>query len=253
MKVMSRTKYVQGTHFVSSNATDPQNMFNDTILEKSTRSGDMTVVLTPGTIYSIAFAGLEGNSITVVGETGSPSTEVFRHEQDLRLDIVRDWFEYFFEPFSYTGDVFVQVGEAWAGSVPPDPTMTVTITIEGANTACGVCAFGRMYEIGTTQLGISYDLVDYSTKETDATTGVTTFAEGPYSKRISASIFADNADLQTLTSVAADMRATPTFWNFASGTDYEGVFVVFGFFRDLSIVIPYPNNFLCSLDIEGLI
>jgi len=251
MKVMSRTKYVQGTHFVSSNATNPQSMFNNTISDKSTRAGDMTVVINPGTIYAIAFAGLEGNSITVTGKKGTDT--IFEYTQNLRQDIVRDWFEYFFEPFSFTENVFVQVGEAWLGAIPPDPTMQVTILIEGDQTACGVCAFGRIYEIGQTQLGISYDLVDYSTKETDPSTGVTTFAEGPFSKRISASIFADNADLQTLTSVATDMRATPTFWTFADSTDYAGVFVVFGFFRDLSIVIPYPKNFLCSLEIEGLI
>jgi len=226
-------------------------MFNNTISDRSTKVGDMTVVLHPGTIYAMAFAGLEGNSITVVGRKGVDT--VFEYTQNLRLDIVRDWFEYFFEPFSFTEDVFVQVGEAWAGAIPPDPTMQVTITIEGANTACGVCAFGRMYEIGTTERGITYDLLDYSKKETDDLTGVTTFAPGPYSKRITANIIAPNSDMQTLTSVATDMRATPTFWSFASGAEYEGVFVVFGFFRDLSIAVPYPNDFLCSIEIEGLI
>lgn len=251
MKVMERTKYVEGTHFVSSDATNPQAMFNNTISDKSTKAGKMTVVLTPGAIYSVGFAGLEGTDLTVYGTVGGD--EVFRHEQSLQDNLVTDWFEYYFDPFTPIQEVFVQVAESWLGNIPPYSDMVLTIEIDGASTACGVCAFGRMYEFGSTTAGAKLEFLDYSSKDTNPTTGVTTFTEGPSAKLITAEVFADNKDMNRLQYVLSQMRATPTFWNFAGGADYEGVFVVFGFFRDFSIVVNYPKNFLSFVEVEGLI
>jgi len=242
MRVLNRTPYVQGTHFTSSDGTDPQNMFNDTLSEVTSKSGDLTIVLTPGQITGMGFAGLKGNSLTVVGE--SDSVEVFSHTQSLQDESITDWFDYFFEPFTQIGDVLVS-------GIPPFSDIEITITIEGASAECGVCAFGMLYSFGDTTQGTKIEILDYSTKETDEF-GVTTFEEGPFSKRISAEIFAPNTQINRMQRTLAQSRATPTFYDFVDGTTFDEVLTVFGFYRDFSIVVRYPQHFLCTIDIEGL-
>lgn len=244
MIVMNRTPYVQADHFVSSNGTDPQNMFTDVVGTKTTRAGDLIVVLTPGFVGTIGFAGLEGTALSVVGESGT--TEVFRHEQTLRDEIITDWFEYFFEPFAQISDVFVD-------EIPPYSDIELTITVEGTDTACGLCAFGALHRFGSTEAGAKVEIIDYSTKEVDATTGVVTLEPGPFSRRISGSIFLNNGEINRMQKVLANMRATATFYSLADDATFESVMTIFGFYRDFSIVIPYPQNSLCSIDIEGLI
>jgi hypothetical protein len=243
MKVMKRTPYVQGTHFVSSNGTNPQNMFTDIVSDATTQAGDLVVDLTPGAITAIGFSGLSGTDLTVVGV--SSAVEVFRHEQSLSDETISDWFEYFFEPFDFLSDVFID-------GIPPYQDLELTITVSGTDTSCGLCAFGRLYEFGQTQSGASAGIVDYSTKDVDEF-GTVTLSPGPFSKRVEVAVFIPTGAMGRLQKVLAEMRATPTFYSFASETTYKEVMTVFGYYRDFSIVIPYPQHFLCAIDIEGLI
>lgn len=246
MKILRRTAYVQADHFVSSNGTDPQNMFNDTISQTTTREGDLVVVLEPGNADAIGFAGLVGAHLDVVATFDGD--EVFSSTQPLTREgidnVIQDWFQYFF-----TG--FTQITDAIVTGIPPIGGSQITVTIRGASTACGVCAFGRLFSEGDTQYGASVDIVDYSTKETDEF-GVTTFVEGPFSRRLSATVMLDNNKISRLLQVAREVRATPTFWTFADGSDFSEVFLVFGFFRGFSVAVPYPKQSLCSVEIEGL-
>jgi len=244
MKIMQRTTYDQATHFVSSDGTLPQNMFNSTLSELTTKATDMTVVITPGFIGSIGFAGVSADSIRVVGVSGA--TTIYDQTRDLNQTIIASWFDYYFEPFDF-------VTEALFDDIPPYSDAEFTITIAGTNVECGVCAFGPLREIGSVAQGAQLGILDYSTKETDPSTGVVTFAEGPFSKRFSVEIFAETGELTRIQNTLTSVISTPTFWSAASDTTFRTSFVVFGFYRDFYIVIPYPNHFLCSLEIEGLV
>lgn len=240
--MLSKTTYVEAYHLASSNGDDPHLMFNDTVSEATTRAGDLVVVLTPGSVNAIGFAGLVGGSISVAGESGG--AEVFSYSQSLTADVISDWYEYFFEPFTQIGDVLVT-------DIPPFEDIELTVTITGGSTACGSCAFGRLYQIGVTKYGASIGINDYSTKETSAS-GVTTLAPGPFSKRISASMFLDNALINRTQTVLSESRASATFYSFADGSDFAEAYTVLGFYRDFTVVVPYPRNSLVSIEIEGL-
>jgi len=242
MKMLCKTEYVQGTHFVSSNGTDPHAMFNTTVSDSTTRAGDLIVVLKPGQINAIGFSGLVGSTLTVVGTSGDE--EVYRNKQSLAGEIITDWYDYFFEPFT-------QLGDAIADGIPPYSNIELTVTIEGASTACGVCAFGNLYQMGDTQAGASVGILDYSTKETDEF-GVTTLNPGPFSKRITASMFLDNRLINRAQGLLSAARASATFYTFADSADFAQAYTVFGFYRDFSVVVPYPRHSLVSIDIEGL-
>lgn len=244
MKLMEIKQYVELDHLVSSNGTNPSNMFNNTVSEKTTSDNDLVVVLTPGLIGAIGFAGLKGNSITIVGMFGAE--EIFNFESTLSDVEITNWFDYFFEPFSQIEDIFVD-------GIPPYGGAEYTITIEGPNSACGVCGFGMFREFGTVEQGASVSIMDYSTKETDEITGVVTFDEGPFSRKISFDIFAQNSEMNKLQQVLRSVRAKPTFWSMADDTNFKGVFSIFGFYRDFSIVVSYSDYFLCSIEIEGLV
>lgn len=222
-------------------------MFTDVVGDKTTRAGDLIVVLTPGRVTAVGLAGLEGSRLVVVGTTPVDG-EVFRSEQSLASEVangfVSDWSEYFFSDFD-------QLSDALVDGIPPFQDITLSITIEGASTACGVFAFGRLHQFGTTQLGATIGISDYSTKETNEL-GVVTFAQGPFSRRFDASILVESTKLNRMQSVLTSVRANPTFWSLTDG-QYQSELSIFGFYRDFSIVIAYPKHFLCSIEIEGLI
>jgi hypothetical protein len=93
-------------------------------------------------------------------------------------------------------------------------------------------------------------IVDYSKKDTDAF-GVTTFTRRAYSKRMSAKMMLENAQINKVQRVLADLRATPCAW---IGTDVTGFepLTVYGFYKDFSIDVAYATTSYCSTEIEGL-
>jgi hypothetical protein len=220
-------------------------MFDTEVSTQTALASPLTIVIKPGYVNSLALFGLEGTQAVITVTDGLGGPVVYTKTVMLDGTIIADWYQYFFEPS-------VQKGEVVLTDLPPYGNGHITVTITGATTVkCGALLAGTVYTLGDTQYGASAGILDFSRKDTNATTGVTTFTKRKFSKRMSASLMLDNGQLNKVQRVLADLRATPCAW---LGTDVAGYepLTVFGFYRDFSLDIAYPTTSLCSLEVEGL-
>lgn len=212
-----------------------------------TPGGDLEVVVSPGLIGAIALLELDAQSVRVamvVGE-GVEAVTVYEHEEDLLVNPIYDWLEYFFEPFVYRTE-FVLTDLPYYGEA------TLHITVRSTSSArCGVMAVGKLVEVGpalvdTPTLGI----VDYSRKYTDEF-GTTTLIQRAYARKNNVRVLIENVRLPAVYKLLSDLRATPCVWLGSEEPNYYPL-IVYGFYRDFSIEIPYDTVSFCNLEIEGL-
>lgn len=219
-------------------------MFDGEISTPTSAATTLTVVVKPGLCNSIALFGLEGSSISITVRDALAGAIVYTKTQTLDGTILGDWYQYFFEPS-------VQLAEMVWADLPPYGDAHITVTITSGGTAkCGAMLVGTVYELGETLGSPTASIVDYSKKDTDAF-GVTTFVKRAYSKRVGAKFMLPNPQLNKVQRVLADLRATPCAWIGADTPGFEPL-TLYGFYRDFSIDVAYPDLSFCSLEIEGL-
>lgn len=220
-------------------------MFDNQISTATISATPLNVVFKPGIFNSLALIGLSGNQVAVTVRDGTGGPIIYSAAFALDGTVISDWYQYFFEPF-------VQKSEVVMTDIPPFSNSEVTISLTGGSTVqIGLCSFGTFYFLGDAEYGANVGITDYSRKDTDDF-GVTTFVQRAYSKRMSARLMLDTAQINRIQRILADIRATPSLWIGADGDDYLPT-LMYGYYRDFSIDIAYQNKSFCSLEIEGLI
>lgn len=231
--------------------TGPDNrhaMFDNQVSTSTTATTSLTVVLNPGAIDALALINVVADTVTITVRDGPGGTIVYEYTAGLSGVSVSDWYQYFFfDPLlKRTQIVFKQI--------PPYVNANVTLVFTAASgqpVSCGACVFGNLSDIGDTQYGATASIIDYSTKDTDAF-GTTTFVKRAYSKRMSAEVFVDNSQLNRIYTLFAAIRATPVVWIGSDDPVFQEPLIIYGFYRDFSINISYPQNSMCSVEVEGL-
>jgi hypothetical protein len=224
-------------------------MFDSQVSTSTEAESPFTFVIQPGVAFnSLALINM-GNAVSIEVEItdGAGGPVIYTYEADLEGSIVADWYEYFFEPF-------IPKTELALTDIPPYVGGRVSVTLFSAGTiTVGQFAIGTAYSLGSSEVGgTSAGIVDYSRKDTNVETGITTFEVRAFSKRIAARTFLPNGQINSVFKVLAGLRATPSVWLGADeDSDYEPL-IVFGFYRDFTIDIAYSNFSYCSLEIEGL-
>jgi hypothetical protein len=129
--------------------------------------------------------------------------------------------------------------------------MVISVIIEntGSTASCGECIVGLQRVIGTTQMGASLGIIDYSVKQTDDF-GNFTVLERAYSKRADITVWVDNNDLDEVQRLLNLYRATPIVY---IGSDKYTSTIIYGFYRDFETVISYPTLSVLNIDLESLI
>lgn len=241
-----------GTDATKWENTGPGNvdaMFDSQVSTATEAASPFTFVIQPGVAFnSLALINM-GNAVSVEVEVtdGAGGPVVYTYEGSLEGSIVVDWYEYFFEPF-------IPKTELALTDIPPYVGGRVTVTLLSAGTIMvGQFSIGTAYSLGSSEVGgTAAGIIDYSRKETDVTTGITTFEVRAFSKRVTARTFMPNGQINSVFKVLAGLRATPSVWLGADeDSDYEPL-IVFGFYRDFTIDIAYSNFSYCSLEIVGL-
>lgn len=223
-------------------------MFDTEVSTQTTKAGDLTVVVKPGYVNSIALFNIVGNTLDITMRDSLAGAVVYTKSLLLEASLytIGDWYMYFFEPFDTLEQIVIT-------DLPAYLDGHITLTVGGALVnKVGIVIFGTYYELGGTLQGVTSGIVDYSRKDTNLTTGATTFLKRSFSKRMSAKLLVDKARLNGVHKVLADVRATPCAWIATDGAGYE-LLTFFGFYRDFSIDVAYPSHFYTTLEIEGLI
>lgn len=224
-------------------------MFDGQVSTETTKAtSPLIVTLACGIINSVALIGLTGSSVNIKVSDNGASPPVYSRTVNLDGTIITDWYMYFFEPF-------VQLGEVVLTDLPPYLNGRITMTLSGGGAvAIGEFIVGTVYSLGEDSLeqGASVGIIDYSRKDTDVETGVTTFTRRAFSKRMSGQFLVDNASINGVQRILADIRAVPSVYIGSEDTTYAPL-VVYGFYRDFSIDIAYPTKSWCRVEVEGLI
>lgn len=226
-------------------ATNRWKVFDNKVGSQTTNATSMNYVFTPGSrIDSIALLNMGATSVNIT-VTDPVDGEVFNETTTLIADtVVYDWYTYFVEPIGTLRTDFVVTDiPIYASAV-----ISITITYTGDTALCGSIILGRKFEVGVLNYSPSVGITDYSTKTVDAF-GNYTITERAYSKKMICDVTVNNILLDEVFRNLALIRSTLVVW---VGSEDYGSLIVYGFYKDFSIVIPYPTISECSLEIEGL-
>jgi len=111
---------------------------------------------------------------------------------------------------------------------------------------------GDSQYLGKLEYGMQSSIIDYSRKETNEF-GTTVFVKRGFSKRLSCDLYLDNTEYNTVAETLFSLRASPTVWVATEDENFTSTAIIFGSYKDFSLRIAYPENSLCSLEIEGLV
>lgn len=217
-------------------------LFDDKISTPTTASTSLTLVLKPGYVNALGLFGLVGDTLTVTARNGVAGEVLYSKTQKLYTRIVTRLYEYLYERTA-------QLREVVLTGLPTRKDLHITLTITGTSVSVGMLSVGSLVVIGEAMYGMVLDLTDYSLNTTDKN-GITTFAKGLFSKRLSGVVVVDNA---MFTRVSRDLEALsgiPCVW---IGTDKNGYtpLTIFGSFRNAPLTIENHTDSTINFDIEG--
>lgn len=134
--------------------------------------------------------------------------------------------------------------------IPEIATGILTVTINKSGTAAiGELIIGNVTSLGTMRYSPQIGITNYSTKTQD-TFGNWTIVERGYSKKLSCNLRLANTSLDSIFKTLSDYKDQLLVW---IGDPSYSCLIVYGFYKDFQIVIPYKNFADCSLEIEGMI
>jgi O6-methylguanine-DNA--protein-cysteine methyltransferase len=157
--------------------------------------------------------------------------------------VISNWYDWFFAPRHAKRQALFDDIPATVGA-----RVTITITNNGGQAACGACIFGKRIELGATLRGLELGLKNYSVKTEDEWGGMSVTRRG-YSDRDSFPVSVHNDLLEPLKATMIDFRARPALW---VGSPAFPSTIVYGYYKDLRFTVPYEASSNYTLEIEGL-
>ena len=233
-----------GTYWLEVSSTNRWKLFNGIVQEQTVQAGGMEYVLqSPTVVNSLALINVDCAEVTVTVDDATEG-EVYNKTFSLISDSgIQDWYAYFFEPIVRDDRLAIL-------DLPPYANADITVTFTDTVTAkCGALIIGQFADLGFSQHGASYSIIDYSTKTTDSQ-GRVTITDGPYANKLDVDVILDTAVFGTVRNTLADLRTTPCAW-IAEENNRNSI--VYGYYREFDIILSNPTTSRCSLEIEGLV
>jgi len=224
-------------------ATNRWKAFDISVGSQTTNTNTITYRITPGRVIdSVAFLNMNAASVQVV-QTDPVDGIIFDETTTLIDDDILDWYTYFFTDFTTITDIS-------ASDLLPyrNAYIDITLSYAGETVAIGAIIVGFSAEIGATQYSPSIGITDYSVKTVDPF-GKYTITERAFSDTMSCDVVVEAGKVSSIKNMLAGYRATLLVW---IGSDEYSSTIVYGFYRDFSIVISYPSYSICSIEVEGL-
>ena len=221
-------------------------MFDTSISTSTISTSPLTFKIVPGkAINSIAVLNLQNaNSLSITMKDSSGGTTIYTKTISLDGSIITDWYSYFYADFDIKDTVVLT-------DLPAYVNCELTVTLTGSGTVgIGCFIYGNYTILGDIQYGVNLGIRDFSIKDTD-TFGNTVFVERAYSRRMEPDVMVDNTQLPYISKKLSKIRAKPTVWVGSEEYTYSPL-VIYGFYKDWNISIPYPTKSLIKLTIEGL-
>lgn len=225
--------------------TNRWKMFDDKVGTTTTNPESITLKIVPGkAVDAMAFFGVDAASVFV--RVVDPYQGIIFESQvsAVSTDGIDDWYSYFFSPVDLNEDfALLDVPVGTYGSIE------IVISKPGGIAAVGALIMGKMADLGETLYGTSVGITDYSRKDVDDF-GNFTVVERGYSKRAEFDISLPTGKVSSTQRTLTKYRAKPIVW--IGEASYQST-IVYGYFRDFSLVISGPQFSDCSISVEGLV
>lgn len=233
-----------GTNWTLTSYTNRFKMFDGVVQSQTVFAGGITVELTPAAYTnSLALINVDAATVDVV-MTSTADGEVYNESYSLTsYSGINNWYLYFFTPIE-------RVTELVITDLPSYLDATIDVAINDTGDAkCGELIIGNVYEIGDSLHGANLGIIDYSVKNTNATTGEITIAPGAYARRSQIDVLCSTMETPFIYNFLSSIRSTPVVWVADSN---NGATVIYGYFREYNVILSDYTNSLVNLQIEGL-
>lgn len=233
-----------GTYWTRQSATNTWAMFTDQISDQTEKATSIVVTITPTEVTnSIAFFNVAGTEITV--EVDDPTDGVV-YDTTVNLQDsagINNWYDYYFSPI-------IQKAEVALLDLPPYSGAAINITISApAGTAkCGLVVIGYQKLLGVSNHGTSVSNIDYSKKDLD-TFGRPVIIQRNYSKRADYDVTVQTSRIGYVQRTLGNLRTTPVVW---VGDANDEATIIYGYYRDFSILYNNVNTSPATIEVEGL-
>jgi len=233
-----------GTWWTRVSSTNRWKMFNDVVQEQTTQADIIDVSITPAAVTTaLAAINVDCASITVV-VTDPLEGEVYNQTFPMTsYSGITNWYDYFFTAINRKKELSVL-------GLPPYSAAVIDVTFNdlGETAKVGALVLGTSANIGDSQYGASFGIIDYSTKEVDAQ-GRTTITAGTYSDEADIDVVIETGRFAEVKKILTDLRTTPSVWIAEDNT--EGT-IIYGYYREFDVLLTGPIVSMCTLSIEGL-
>lgn len=232
--------------WVRVSATNRWKMFDSIIGAQASKATSITFSLEPGELTNaLGFFNLVGETLQVTVDDSGGDGVVYDEMIDLQdTSNIIDWYSYFFEEVQYLQDLVLLDLPAY-----PDATISVVISKPGGTAECGEAVIGRWYSVGDASFGATVGIQSYSVA-TEDDFGARSITPRGYKNRGGFPISLATAQVYFVKKKLTDLRDVPTVY---IGDPDRPETIIYGFFRDLDMVISGPVVSDYQLDIEGLI
>jgi hypothetical protein len=212
---------------------------------------EIRVVLNPvDDLNAIALINVSGESVnvTINDWTGSEFVQVYNEDYPLLAPVLpTDWYSYFYTVVGYRP--FMVIKDLPIKKSPSEIIISVTSSLGSVSIGTLLVGLVRDLSEGGPLLGAKIGLVDYSRKERDQF-GNTVIVERAYTKRMTVDFYIMKYNMDWVQQLFADIRTTPTLW--IADENYEAL-TIYGYYKEFTAVIPYPDRLLCNLEVESMI
>jgi hypothetical protein len=233
-----------GTNWTEVSSTNRWKLFDVIVQEQTENAGGMEYVLqSPTVINSLALINVDTASVTVEVVDSVEGTVYDETFSLVSPSGIQDWYAYFFEPIVRDDRLAIL-------DLPPYANADITVTFTDTGTAkCGALIIGQFADLGFSQHGANYSIIDYSVKSTDSQ-GRVTITDGPYANKLDVDVVLNTSAFGVTRSTLTDLRTTPVVW-VAEEDNRDSI--VYGYYREFDIILSNPTTSRCSLEIEGLV
>jgi len=235
------------TKWIDQGASNKYAMF-DGVVGNATTAASTTLdveIATGELINAVVFFGIVGNSLQL--QVDDPTDGIVYDETFLLNDysgILSGYAYYFSDVAERTTDLAIM-------DLPNYTTASIIVSIDNGVSPAAVAEMvvGTKKELGTTNFGTSVSIKDYSVKDVDDF-GNYTIVQRKFAKLVDYDINVDTSRIAAVQKQLASVRATPTV--FIGNEEYPET-IVYGFYKDFSIVISGPSKSSGSIQVEGLV
>ena len=236
-------------YWVDMGQSNVWGMFDEAVGTLTTATSNLTVVLRPGAVSGLALMELAGKQLSVVMKDAPGGTVIYSKTILLDNTPVVSFYDWFYADYE-------QLSDAVMTDLPihfVSNELTISITgVSGLSTvSCGLCQMGKVIPIGTTLSGATVGIVDYSKKTVNAF-GNYTIERRAFSKRADYQVIVAKGDFNRIFRALTGLTSTLCVYVGENAVGYEPL-LVWGFYKDTSMVVDYANTRLCNFSIEGLI